>query len=84
MHIVAVNAQKFATIEHNTVLTSLFLYTRNPYSYSHFEIFICIYSIRGEIDQISTDISRYTTSCAANVYMFVYVMNGTLIVPLTI
>ena len=28
------------------------LYTRNKYSYSHFDIFICIYSDRGEIDQM--------------------------------
>ena len=31
---------------------STLLRTRNPYSYSHFEIFICIYSVRGEIVQI--------------------------------
>ena len=51
----AVNAQNFETREHNTVYISTFLYTRNLYSYSHLEIFICIYSVRGEIDQISTN-----------------------------
>ena len=80
----AVNAQKFETIEHNTVLISTLLYTRNPYSYSHFEIFICICSIRGEIDQISINrpTCRYITCCAANVYIFVYILIGTLIAPI--
>ena len=54
------------------------LYTRNPFSYSHFEIFICMYSVRGEIDQISTNTSRNSTCCAANVYMFVYIFIGAL------
>ena len=45
----AVNAETFKTIEHNPVWTSILLYTRNPYSYSHFEIVICIYSVRGDI-----------------------------------
>ena len=79
----AVNAQKFETIEHNTAYISTLLYTGNPYSYSHFEIFICIYSVRGEIDQISTNTLRYTTWCAANVYIFVKILIGTPIVPIT-
>ena len=48
----AVNAQKFETREHNTVEISTFVCTRNLYSYSYLEIFICIYSVRGEIDHI--------------------------------
>ena len=64
-----VNVQKFETIEHNTMRISTLLYTRNPYSYSHFEIFICIYSVRGENSQISTNTPRYTTCCAANVFV---------------
>ena len=43
-------------------------------SYSHLEIFICIYSVRGEIDQIATNTFSYTTCCTANVYMFVYIL----------
>ena len=70
----AVNAQIFEIREHNTIYISSFLYTRSPYSYSHFEIFICTYSVTGEIDQISTNTSRYNTCCAANVYMFVYIL----------
>ena len=70
----AVNAQNFETREHNTVQISTFLHTRNLYSYSHLEIFICIFSVRGEIDQISTNTLRYTTCCAAKVYMFVYIL----------
>ena len=76
MHI----AQNRETREHNTVFISTFLYTRNLYSYTHLEIFICIYS---EIDQISTNAFRCTTCCAANVYMFVYILIGAPIVPLT-
>ena len=48
----AVNAQTFETIDHNPVRISTLLFTRNPYSFFHFEIFICIYSVRGEIDQM--------------------------------
>ena len=47
----AVNAQNFETTEHNTVQIGIFLHTRNLYSYLHLEIFIFIYSVRGEIDQ---------------------------------
>ena len=77
----AINAQRFESREHNTVLKSTFLHTRNLYSYSHLEIFICIYSVRGEIDQISTNTFRYIICCAPNVYMFVYILIGTPIVP---
>ena len=38
--------------------------------------------VRGEMDQISTNTSRYTTCCAANAYMFVYIFMGTHIAPL--
>ena len=69
----AVNAQKFETREYNT---------RNLYSYSHLQIVICIYSVRGEIDQISTNTFRYTICCAPNVYMFVYILIGAHTVPL--
>ena len=43
---------------------------------------ICIYSVRGEIDRISTDTFIYSICCAANVYIFVYICIGTPIVPL--
>ena len=56
----AVNDQHFKTREQNTVYISTFLHTRNLCSYSHLEIFICIYSVRGEIDQILTNTFRYT------------------------
>ena len=78
----AVNTHNFETREQNTVQISTFLYTRNLYSYSHLEIFICIYSVRGGINQISTNTFRYTTCCPANVYMFVYISLGAPIVPL--
>ena len=79
----AVNDQNFETRQHNTVQISTFLHTRNLYSYSHFEIFICIYNVRGEIDQISTNTFRYTMCSAPNVYMFVYTLIGAHIVSLT-
>ena len=78
----AVNAGTFQTIEHNPVWISILLYTRNPYSYSHFEIAICIYSVRGDIDQMSTNTSSYTICSASNVYMFVYIFIETRIAPL--
>ena len=78
----AVNAQKFETREHKTISISTFLDTRNLCSYSHLEIFICMYSVRGEIHQITTNTFRYTTCCAANVYMFVCILIGAHIVPL--
>ena len=65
----AINAETFETIEDNPVWISTLINTRNPYFYSHFEISICIYSVSGEIDQMSTNTSRYTTCCAANVYI---------------
>ena len=76
------NAQIFVTIGHDTVQIRTLLYKRNPYSYLHLEIFICIYSVRGEIDQISTNTTSYTTCCVANVYIFVYIFIGDPIVPL--
>ena len=58
-------------------------YTQETYySYSHLEIFICIYSIRGEIAQISTNTFRYTMCSAPNVYMFVYILIIAPTVPL--
>ena len=80
----AINAQTFEKREHNTVKISTFLYTRNLYSYSYLEIFICMYSVRGEIDQISTNTFKYTTCCSANVYMLVYILIGAPIVPLRV
>ena len=77
----AVNAQNFETREHNTVQIGTFLHTRNLYSYSHLEIFICIYGVSGEIDQMSTNTFRYTICCAANVCMFVYILIGSPIAP---
>ena len=70
----AVNAQNFKIREHNIVQISTFLHTRNLYSYSHLEIFICIYSVRGEFDQMSADPSSYTICSAPSVYMFVYIL----------
>ena len=78
----AVNAETFQTIEHNSVWISILLYTRNPYSYSHFEIVICIYSVRGDIDQMSTNTYSYTICSAPNVYIFVYILIETRIAPL--
>ena len=49
------------------------------YYCSHLEIFICIYNVRGEIDQISTNTFRYTLCSAPNVYTLI----GAHIVPLT-
>ena len=51
----AVNAQNRETGENNTIQISTFVYTRKVYTYSHLEIFICIYSVRVEINQISTN-----------------------------
>ena len=53
-----------------------------PYTYSYFGIFTCIYSVTGEIYQMQTNASRYSTCCAADVYMFVYIFVGALIVAL--
>ena len=57
--------------------------TRKPYKYSYSEIFITIYSARGAINQIPTNTSRYSTCCAANVYIFVFIFNGTPLVLLS-
>ena len=65
-------------------LISILLYTRNPYSYSHFEIVICFYSVRGDIDQKSTKTSSYTICRAPNFYIFVYVLIETRIAPLNV
>ena len=61
----------------------MLLYTRNPYSYSHFETVICNYSVRGDIDLMSTNTSSYTICRAPNVYTFVYILIETRIAPLT-
>ena len=78
----AVNAETFQTIEPNPVWISILLYRRNPYSYSHFEIVICIYSVRGDIDQMSTNTSSYTICSVPNVYIFVYILIETRTAPL--
>ena len=39
--------------------------------------------VRGEIDQISTNTYKYTTCCAANIYIFIYILIGAHIAPLT-
>ena len=62
----------------------MLLYTRNPYSYSHFEIVICIYSVRGDIDQMSTNTYSYTICSAPFVYIFVYILIETRIAPLRV
>ena len=78
----AVNTETFQTIQHNPVLISILLYTRNPYSYSHFEIIVCIYSVRGDIDKMSTNTPSYTICSAPIVYIFVYILIETRIAPL--
>ena len=78
----AVNAETFQTIKHNPVWISILLYRRNPYSYSYFEKVICIYSVRGDIDQISANTSSYAICSAPNVYIFVYILIETRIAPL--
>ena len=45
---------------------------------------MCIDSVRGDIDQISTNTLRYTMCCAPIVYMFVYILIGAHIVPLKV
>ena len=80
----AVNAETFQTIEHNPVWISILLYTRNPYSYSHFEIVVCIYSVRGAIDQMPTNTPSYSICSAPIVYIFVYILIETCIAPLTV
>ena len=78
----AVNVETFQTIEHNPVWISILLYTRNPYCYSHVEIVICICSVRGDFDQMSTNTSSYTICSAPNVYIFVYILIEIRIAPL--
>ena len=80
----AVNVHNVETREDNTVWISIFLHTRNLYSYSHLDIFICIYSVRGDIDQMSTNTSSYTICSAPNVYIFVYILIETRIAPLNL
>ena len=41
-----------------------------------------MYIVRGEIDQISTNTSRYTICCAANVCISVYTLIGARVAPL--
>ena len=67
----AVNAETFQTIMHNPVWISILLYTRNPYSFSQFEIVICIYSVRGDVDQMSTNTSCYTI-CSAPMFTLLF------------
>ena len=78
----AVNAETLKTIEQNLLWISILSYTRNPYSYSYFEIVICIYSVRGDIDQMSTNTSNYTIGSAPYLYIFVYILIETHIAPL--
>ena len=80
----AVNAETFQTIQHNPVWISILLHTRNQYSYSHFEIIVCIYSVRGDIDQMSTNTPRYTICSTPIVYIFVYILIETRIAPLNL
>ena len=42
-----------------------------------------VLEVTGEIDKKSTTTSRFSTCCAANVYIFAYIFIGTPIVPLT-
>ena len=81
-HCWAGNGQYFETIQHNTTLLSTLLHTRSHILMFSFDIFIYIYNVRGKIDQISTTTSIYNTCCAANAYIFVYICNGDLLVPL--
>ena len=43
---------------------------------------ICIYSVRGDIDQMSTNTSSYTICSTPNVYICVYILIETRIAPL--
>ena len=63
-------------------MKSILLYTRKPYYYLHFEIIICIYSVRGDIDQMSTNTCSYTICSVPIVYIFVYILIETHIAPL--
>ena len=65
----------------NSIIQYALFCTRNAYFYSHFEIVICIYSVMGDIDQMSTNTSSYTICSAPNVYIFVYILIETLIAP---
>ena len=49
---------------------------------SNYSIVIIAFIVSGVSDQISTITSRYTTCCAVNVYIFVYIFIGAPIVPL--
>ena len=69
----AVNAKKFETRKHNAVWISTFLQTTNLYSYSHLQIFIWLYSVRGEIYRISTNTLIYTMCCALKVYVCLHI-----------
>ena len=84
-HCWAVNDESFEKIEHKTVglLIGILLYTRKHIFILDFDIFIYIYSVRGEIYQISTITCKYSTCCAANVYIFVYTLNEDPLVPLS-
>ena len=78
----AVNTQNFETREHKYSINKYILIHKKPIICLHLEIFICIYSVRGDIDQISTNTLGYTMCCAPIVYMFVYILIGAHIVPL--
>ena len=45
-------------------------------------MFICIYSVRREIDQVSTKTSRYSTCYAVNIYIFVYIFIEAPLIPI--
>ena len=78
----AVNAQKFETREHKYSINKYILKHKKATFLFTFRLFICIYSVRGEIDQMSTNTFRYTICCTANVYIFVYILIEDHIVPL--
>ena len=73
-HYAAINGQN---------LRQYIIWHRLVLSYTHenhilifdFDIFIYIYSVRGEIVQISANTFGYGICCAANVYIFVYICN---------
>ena len=78
----AVNAETYQTMKHNPVWISILLYKRNPYSYSYFAIVVCIYSVRGAIDQMTTNTPSYTICSAPIVYICVYIFIEICIAPL--